>query len=164
MFWHFVWWISYCSGLVCDIVYVRWPINWGYFSLYFSFSVVLRVMSWSVYRKITGFSFCVFWIQWTRQFRVIDSSGSTLEKDIYFFPNGIVFRYYPVIFSNLLAAWNVMMAVETWPIDVLITKCLTAPLHGKVKVPANYLHVTAKTSIWSHNFSKPCINNIYICR
>jgi len=74
-----------------------------------------------------------------RQFRV------NFRKRCLFFPNGIVFRYFdcPVIFSNLLAAWNVMLAVETWLIDVLITKCLTAPLHGKVKVPANYLHVTA---------------------
>jgi len=29
----------------------------------------------------------------------------------------------------------------------LIKKSLTAPLHGKMKVPANYLRVTAKISI-----------------
>ena len=55
-----------------------------------------------------------FWIEWTRQFRVIDSSGSTLEKIYLFFPNDIdldlLFRYfdYPVIFSNLLAAFQEM--------------------------------------------------------
>jgi len=65
-------------------------------------------------------------LQWTRQFRVIVSFGSStvsghrkfrvnFRKRYLFFPNGIVFRYfdYPVIFSNLLAAWNVMLAVET---------------------------------------------------
>jgi len=95
-----------------------------------------------------------------RQFRV------NFRKRYLFFPNGIVFRYfdYPVIFSNLLAAWNVMLAVETWYIEVLITKCLTVLLYGKVKVSANYLNVTAKTLIWSRNFSKTCINYIYICR
>jgi len=63
----------------------------------------------------------------------------------------LVFRYfnYPVIFSDLLTAWKVMLAVETWLIEVLITTCLIAPIHGKVKVPANYLYVTAKTSVWS---------------
>jgi len=55
-----------------------------------------------------------------------------------------------------------MLAVETWLIEVLITKCLTAPLHGKVKVAANYLHVTAKTSTGSRNFSKTCIIYTYI--
>jgi len=28
-----------------------------------------------------------------------------------------------------------------------VTGALIAPLHGKVKVPANYIHVTDKTSI-----------------
>ena len=44
-----------------------------------------------------------------RQFRV------NIRKRYLFFPNGIVFRYfdYPVIFSNILAASNVMLAVET---------------------------------------------------
>jgi len=95
-----------------------------------------------------------------RQFRV------NCRKRYLFFPNGIEFRYfdYPVIFSNLLDAWNVMLAVETWLIEVLITKCLTAPLHGKVKEAANYLHVTAKTSTGSRNFSKTCIIYIYIFR
>jgi len=54
-----------------------------------------------------------------------------------------------------------MLAVETWLIEVLITKCLTAPLHEKVKVAANYLHVTAKTLTGSRNFSKTCIIYIY---
>jgi len=91
-----------------------------------------------------------------RQLRV------NFKKRYLFFPNGIVFRYfdYPVLSSNLLAAWNVMLAVETWLIEVLITKCLTAPLHGKLKVPAIFLHVTAETSIWSRNFSKTCMNYI----
>jgi len=85
-----------------------------------------------------------------RQFRV------NFRKRNLFFPNGIVFRYfdYPVIFSNLLAAWNVMLAVETWLITYLITQCFSAPLHGKVKVPAIY--VTAKTSVWSRNCRKTC--------
>jgi len=49
-------------------------------------------------------------LQWTRQFWVIDSSESPLEKN-FFFPNDILFRYfdYPVIFPNLLAASKVML-------------------------------------------------------
>jgi len=47
--------------------------------------------------------------------------------------------------------------------EVVITKCLTTPLPGKVKLPNNCLHATDKTSIWSHNFSKTCIYYIYIC-
>jgi len=116
------------------------------------------------------FSLCRFHI-FSLKYSELDSFGSSTVpgqlKNIYlFFPNGIVFRYfdYPVIFSNLLAAWNVMLAVKTWYIEVLITKCLTAPLYGKVKVPANYLNVTAKNLIWSRNCSKTCISYIYICR
>jgi len=50
-----------------------------------------------------------------RQFRVIDSSGTPLEKHISFFQNDKVFRYfnYPVIFPNLLAASNLLVAVES---------------------------------------------------
>jgi len=46
------------------------------------------------------------YIQWTRQFRVIDSSGSPLENTYLFFPNDKVYRYFncSVIFPNLLAA------------------------------------------------------------
>jgi len=40
-----------------------------------------------------------------------------------------------------------MLTVETRLIEVLITKRLTAPLRGEGKVPADFLHVTAKTSI-----------------
>ena len=72
-------------------------------------------------------------IQWTRQFRIID------RIRYLFFPNDTVFRYfnYPVIFHNLLAAWNLLLAVETWLTEVVIWKRLTAPLSGELKVPQN---------------------------
>jgi len=64
-------------------------------------------------------------------------------------PNDIVFLYfdYPVIFPYLLAASKLMLAVETRLNEVVITKRLTAPLPGKVKVQENCLHATAQTSI-----------------
>ena len=73
-------------------------------------------------------------VQWTWHFRVIDYSGPLLEKHIVC-PNDIVFRYfyYPVIFPNLLAASNLMLPLETWFTEVVITKRLTAPLPGKWK-------------------------------
>jgi len=57
----------------------------------------------------------------------------------------MVFRYfeYPVIFPNLLAASKLMLAVETWLTEVVITKRLTALLSGKVKVQENCLHAIA---------------------
>jgi len=67
-------------------------------------------------------------IHWTRQFRIID------RIRYLFFPNDTVFRYfnYPVIFPNLLAAWNLLLAVETWLPEVVIWKRLTAPLPGEL--------------------------------
>ena len=75
-------------------------------------------------------------IQRTRQFWVIDSSRSPLEKTYLFFPNDKVYGNfnYNVIFPNLLAACNLILAVETWLTDAVITKRLTAPLPEKVKM------------------------------
>jgi len=59
----------------------------------------------------------------------------------------IVFRSidYPVMFPNLLAASNLMLTVDTKLTKVVISKRLTAPLPGKVKVPKHCLHATAQT-------------------
>ena len=64
-----------------------------------------------------------------RQYRV------NFRKIYLFFRNDTVFRYfdYPVIFRNLLDAWNMMLAVETWLIEVFIKKCLTSRFTGKWK-------------------------------
>ena len=104
-------------------------------------------------------------IQWTRQFRVIDNHGHSrvsFRKNL-FFPKDIVFRYfdYPIISPSLFAASNLVLAVETWLTEVVITKCLASPLPGEVKVPEHYLHATAKTSIWSRNIIKTCTYYIY---
>jgi len=77
---------------------------------------------------------------------------NTVLKTYYkciFFRNDTAFRYsdYPVIFSNLLAASNLMLAVETLLTKGVITKRLTAPLPGKVKVLEYCLDATAQTSI-----------------
>jgi len=63
-----------------------------------------------------------------------------------FFPNDLVFRYfdYPDIFPNLLAALNLMLAVQTRLTEVKIMKRLTEPLPGKVKVPEHCLHAATK--------------------
>jgi len=98
---------------------------------------------WSCEGLWMGLSFvfsrsdCQLTIQWTRQFRVIDSSGSPSHKHFCFFQNVKVYRfiYYPVIFPNLLAAWNLLLVVKCWFTDVVITKRLTAPLPWKVKIP-----------------------------
>jgi len=67
-----------------------------------------------------------------RQFRV------TFRKKHIFvclFLDDIEFLYfdYPVIFPYLLAALNLMLAVEIWLAEVVNTKRLTAPLPVKVK-------------------------------
>ena len=84
-------------------------------------------------------------IQWTRHFRVIDSSGSPSHKHFCFFQNIKVCRFinYPVIFPNLLAALNFLLFVKFWYTEVVITKRLTAPLLWKVKIPAKSLHPTS---------------------
>jgi len=48
------------------------------------------------------------------------------------------------MFPNLLAASNLMLAVETELTEVVITKRLTAPLPATVKLPENCLHATAQ--------------------
>ena len=75
-----------------------------------------------------------------------------LEKHIWCFPNDIVNRYfyYPVIFPNLVAALNLMLAVETWLTEVVITKRLTAhPFPRKCKYQTIVYMPLLKTSIWS---------------
>ena len=76
-----------------------------------------------------------------RQFHV------TFRKKTMFFPNDRVVRYfdYPVLFPNLL---KFMLAVKTGFTEVArFTKRWTALLPGKVKLPENCLHATAKTPI-----------------
>ena len=92
-------------------------------------------------------------------FRVIDNSGSLLQK-----PFDVVFRYwdYSVIFPTPLAASYLLFVDETWVTKVVITKRLTAPLPGKVKVRENCINTTAKTSNNNHNFNKIFIYYIYI--
>ena len=140
------------------------------FIKYFIDSTVIRDLA--VFADLSIFVLCcfVFKIVYTtvnstvsghRQFQV------TFTKTYLFFSlNDIVFLYfdYPVIFPNLIAASKLMLAVQTWLNDAVVTKRLTAPLPGKVYIPENCLHATAQTSIWSHNCSKPCIYFIYICR
>jgi len=86
-----------------------------------------------------------FKIQWTRQFRVIDSSGSPSHKHVCFFKNVKVYRFiiYPIIIPNLLAAWNLLLIVKFLFTNVVIKKRLTAPLPWKVKILVKGLHPTS---------------------
>ena len=128
-------------------------------------------MSVSMFRSLCSLGFGLTpWIynlwrlkKW-KSYSWLDSFGSSTvpghlwKKTYLFFPNDKVYRYfnYLVIVPNHLAAWNLFLAVETWLTDVVITKRLTAPLPGKVKMPENCLRATTKTAIWSHDFSNMC--------
>jgi len=77
-----------------------------------------------------------------------------------FSANGKVYRYfnYPVIFPNLLAAWNLVLVVETWLTDPVITTRLTALLPGKVNMPEKMF-----TSHYSNCYLKPLFQqNMYV--
>jgi len=85
-------------------------------------------------------------LQWTRQFRVIDSSGSPSHKHC---PFSRMSKYIDLLIilsfpkSSLLAAWNLLLAVKFWFTDVVITKRLTTPIPWKVKIPVKCLHPTS---------------------
>ena len=100
-------------------------------------TLLLKSVIWDIYLLHTDWT-----IAWYSEH---DSFGSPSHKHFCFIQNVKEYRFinYPVIFPNLLAAWNLLLVVKFWFTDDVITKRLTAPLPWKVKKTVKSLHPTS---------------------